>query len=79
MAADHTSTDAFRGATFSDADLAGATFRDCSLQGARITGSDISGLRISGYTGSGDGVVVGRAPLRLEHRGTAVVGDAGPR
>jgi hypothetical protein len=58
MAAEHASTDAFRGATFRSADLSGATFRDCSLAGVRITGSDIGGLRVSGYLGNGGGVVV---------------------
>ena len=58
MAAEYASTDAFRGASFTDADLGGATFRDCSLAGVRITGSDIGGLRVSGYTTDGAGVFV---------------------
>jgi uncharacterized damage-inducible protein DinB len=58
MAADYTSTDAFRGASFHGVDLSGATFRDCSLAGARITGSDIGGLRVSGYVENGAGVLV---------------------
>jgi hypothetical protein len=53
MAAEYSSTDAFRGGTFHDVDFAGATFRDCSFAGVRITGSDIGDLHVSGYT---DGV-----------------------
>jgi DinB superfamily/Pentapeptide repeats (8 copies) len=58
VAAEYSSTDDFRGATFRDVDLAGASFRDCTLTGVRITGSDLSGLRVSGYLGSRGGVVV---------------------
>jgi uncharacterized damage-inducible protein DinB len=58
MAAEYSSTDAFRGATFRGVDLTGATFRDCILAGVRITGSDIGDLRVSGYAPNGGGVVV---------------------
>jgi hypothetical protein len=52
MPEQYTSTDAFRGAAFTAADLAGATFRDCDLAGVRITGSHLAGLRVSGYGGA---------------------------
>ena len=58
MAAEYSSTDAFRGATFRSVDITGATFRDCTLAGVRITGSDIGDLRVSGYAPNGGGVVV---------------------
>lgn len=43
MAAEHTDTDAFRGATFRHADLAGAAFRNVDLTGAAFHSVDLTG------------------------------------
>lgn len=58
MPAEHTRTDAFRGARFSAVDLSGATFRDCDLTGARIVSSMVADLRVSSFAGEGGTVVV---------------------
>ncbi|MGC5018791.1 DinB family protein [Micromonospora sp. DT47] len=58
MAAEYTHTDAFRSATFRDADLTGATFRDCDLTRVRIVGSEVADLRVSGFAGRLGTVVV---------------------
>ncbi|MGW1887999.1 DinB family protein [Streptomyces sp. NPDC001970] len=58
MAVEYTHTDAFRGATFRDADLTGATFRDCDLTQVRIVGSEVTDLRVSGHGGRVGRVVV---------------------
>ena len=54
----HRRTNAFRGATFEQADLQGATFRESDLRGARIVGSIVDGLRIDGFDGEAGRVVV---------------------
>jgi len=46
-AGDH--TDAFRGASFTVADLTGATFRDCDLSQVKIVASWLAGVSISGH------------------------------
>ena len=48
MAADYNGTDAFRGATFTSADLTGAKFRDCDLRQVRIDDSWLIDVRVSG-------------------------------
>ncbi|MGI8722342.1 MAG: DinB family protein [Geodermatophilaceae bacterium] len=58
MAEDYTHTDAFRGATFTSADLTGATFRDCDLSQVRIVASRVADFRVSGLHGSIGTVVV---------------------
>ena len=58
MTAEYTHTNTFRGATFSDVDLAGATFRDCDLSGVRISSSLVTDLRISGFDGEAGTVAV---------------------
>jgi DinB superfamily/Pentapeptide repeats (8 copies) len=58
MAAEYTHTDAFRGATFTDADLTGATFRECDLTQVKIVGSQVADLRVSGFGGATGAVVV---------------------
>jgi hypothetical protein len=58
MAADYTHTDAFRGATFTDADLTGATFRQCDLRQVRIVGCVLDDVQISGFGGESGTVVV---------------------
>jgi hypothetical protein len=58
VTAEHTATDAFRGADFRRSDLSGATFRDCDLTGARIVSSVVEQLRVSGFGGRSGTVVV---------------------
>jgi DinB family protein/pentapeptide repeat protein len=48
MAADYNGTDAFRGASFTGADLTGAKFRDCDLRQVRIDDSWLIDVRVSG-------------------------------
>lgn len=48
MAAEHTQTDAFRGASFTGADLSGATFRDCDLSKLKVVDSWLVDVSISG-------------------------------
>jgi hypothetical protein len=48
MAADSDGTDAFRGASFTDADFTGATFRDCDLRQVKITDSWLVDVNLSG-------------------------------
>lgn len=52
MAAGHHQTDAFRGASFTGADLSGATFRDCDLHNVKIVDSWLVDLNISGVVGN---------------------------
>ena len=52
MAADYDSTDAFRGASFTRADLTGASFRACDLRQLKITDSWLVDVRVSGLIGS---------------------------
>ncbi len=54
----YTHTDAFRGATFIDADFTGATFRDCDLSQVTIVASEVADFRVSGLHGSIGTVVV---------------------
>lgn len=51
MAAEYEHTDAFRGASFSSADLTGATFRDCNLRKVKIADSVLVDVNISGIVG----------------------------
>ncbi|MDQ1720270.1 MAG: hypothetical protein QOI26_4, partial [Pseudonocardiales bacterium] len=46
---DHHHTDAFRGATFTVADLTGAKFRDCDLTQVKIIDSWLVDVNVSGY------------------------------
>ena len=46
--AQHTDTDAFRGARFIDADLNGVTFRSCDLRGMKIVDSWLMNVSVSG-------------------------------
>jgi hypothetical protein len=55
---EYAETDAFRGATFWQADLTGATFRDCDLSGVKIASSQVDDLRINGFDGRAGRVVV---------------------
>jgi DinB family protein/pentapeptide repeat protein len=48
MTAQHTRTDEFRGASFTEADLAGARFHDCDLSGVRVTGSWLTDVSLDG-------------------------------
>ena len=52
MAADYDSTDAFRDASFTRADLTGAHFRSCDLRQVKITDSWLVDIRVSGLIGS---------------------------
>jgi hypothetical protein len=52
MAAQHHQTDAFRGASFTGADLSGATFRDCDLRNVKIVDSWLVDVNISGLVGN---------------------------
>ena len=54
----HRNTRAFRGASFSYADVSGATFRDCDMRGVRIVSSFVDGLVVSGFSGRSGPVVV---------------------
>ena len=48
MAAEHDHTDAFRGASFTEADFTGAKFRDCDLRRVKIVDSWLVDVNISG-------------------------------
>jgi len=48
VAADYDGTDAFRGASFTGADLTGAKFRDCDLSQVRIVDSWLIDVQLSG-------------------------------
>jgi DinB superfamily/Pentapeptide repeats (8 copies) len=48
MAAEYQNTDAFRGASFTSADLTGATFRDCDLRKLKIVDSWLTDVNVSG-------------------------------
>jgi DinB superfamily/Pentapeptide repeats (8 copies) len=48
MAAQYDDTDAFRGASFTQADLAGARFRSCDLRQLKITDSWLTDVNVSG-------------------------------
>lgn len=48
MAAQYEDTDAFRSASFTQADLTGARFRSCNLRQVKITDSWLSDLSVSG-------------------------------
>ena len=52
VAADYDRTDAFRGASFTDADFAGANFRDCDLRQVKITDSWLVDVSVSGLVGN---------------------------
>ena len=52
MAADYNGTDAFRGASFTSADLTGAKFRDCDLRQVRIVDSWLIDVQVSGEVGN---------------------------
>jgi hypothetical protein len=58
MAAEYRDTAAFRGASFTHADLTGATFRECDMSRVRIVASQVVDLTISGHDGRIDNVVV---------------------
>lgn len=58
MSNDYVRTDAFRGATFRQADLRGAGFRDCDLTGIKIASSLVDGLSINGFDGRAGRVVI---------------------
>jgi DinB superfamily/Pentapeptide repeats (8 copies) len=48
MAAEYEKTDAFRGASFTSADLSGAKFRDCDLRNVKIVDTWLTDVNISG-------------------------------
>jgi hypothetical protein len=52
MAAEYSDTEAFRGASFTGADLTGAKFRDCDLRQVRIVDSWLIDVQVSGEVGS---------------------------
>ena len=52
MAADYDRTDAFRGASFTDADFTRANFRDCDLRQVKITDSWLVDVSVSGLVGN---------------------------
>jgi hypothetical protein len=52
VAANYDGTDAFRGASFTDADFTGASFRACDLRQVKITDSWLTDVRVSGLVGS---------------------------
>jgi DinB superfamily/Pentapeptide repeats (8 copies) len=52
MAAEYDNTDAFRGASFTTADLTGARFRDCDLRQVKITDCWLVDVDISGLIGN---------------------------
>ena len=49
---DNGDNDAFRGASFTVADLAGARFVDCDLSGVKVVDSWLVGVDMSGYVGT---------------------------
>jgi len=51
VAAEYDRTDAFRGASFTDADLRGARFRSCDMRGAKIDGWLVD-VSVSGVIGN---------------------------
>ena len=58
MSNEYFQTEAFRAATFRQADLTGARFRDCDLTGVRIASSQVDDFTISGFDGRAGKVVV---------------------
>jgi hypothetical protein len=52
VTAQHEHTDAFRGARFTDADLAGARFRDCDMSQIKIVSSLLVDVNVSGDIGN---------------------------
>jgi hypothetical protein len=50
--AEYTDTNAFRDASFTDADLTGAKFRDCNLRGLKIVDSALVDVSVSGMIGN---------------------------
>jgi hypothetical protein len=52
MAAAYENTDAFRGASFTSADLSGAKFRDCDLRRVKIVDSWLVDVNVSGLIGN---------------------------
>lgn len=52
MAAEYEKTDAFRGASFTAADLSGAKFRDCDLRRVKIVNSYLADVTVSGIVGN---------------------------
>ena len=52
MAAAYDNTDAFRGASFTDADLTGAKFRDCDLRQVKVVDSWLVDVSLSGLIGN---------------------------
>jgi hypothetical protein len=79
MAAEHTDTDAFRGATFRTADMRGASFHTVDLSGARFHNVDLSGATFRDSDLSGVWIVASLvADLRVsahEDGGSRVVVD----
>jgi DinB superfamily/Pentapeptide repeats (8 copies) len=52
MAAEYDHTDAFRGASFTGADLTGAKFRDCDMRQVKIVDSWLVDVNVSGLLGN---------------------------
>jgi hypothetical protein len=52
MAAEYQQTDAFLGASFTEADFTGARFRDCDLRQVKIVDSWLTDISVSGLIGS---------------------------
>jgi DinB superfamily/Pentapeptide repeats (8 copies) len=52
MAAEYDHTDAFRGASFTGADLTGAKFRDCDMRQVKIVDSELVDVNVSGFVGN---------------------------
>jgi hypothetical protein len=52
MAAEYEKTDAFRGASFTEVDLAGATFRDCGFRKVKIVDSLLTDVVVDGVVGN---------------------------
>ncbi|HEY3259090.1 MAG TPA: DinB family protein [Pseudonocardiaceae bacterium] len=52
MAAEYQDTNAFRGASFTNADLTGAKFRDCDLRQVKIVDSWLVDVNVSGLLGN---------------------------
>jgi DinB superfamily/Pentapeptide repeats (8 copies) len=89
VSSQYAETEAFRGATFRQADLTGARFRDCDLSGVKIASSQVDDLRINGFDGRAGKVVVDdvevtdfvkaeldrRYPERVQFRLAATAGE----
>jgi hypothetical protein len=71
MPAEYHDTDAFRGATFTGADLTGARFRDCDLRKLKVVDSMLGDASISGVIGNlrvNDVDVTGFVEAELDRR-----------